>query len=375
MRLALPAARTVCYVEVEAFACEVLAAAMGDGRLDEAPVWTDLRTFDGSQWRGVVDCVVAGYPCQPFSIAGRRRGVGDPRHLWPSIARVLRQVRPPLVLLENVPHHLRVGFPGVAAELRGLGYRVAAGLFSAAEVGAPHLRKRLFVLGVHRDVADALRQRRGALGAAVLPEALAHAVRGGRDARREGDHAGGVAGAEGAEGGPGHQRAVPVGGRGADVADAEDADRRAGGSCVARHPGLGRRGPRGRGHDVADAAHDGHGGPVGEAGRGPGEVVPAPGAGGAVLPLFPPGPLDRAGWDGVLAARPGLAPALEPGVRGVADGMAARADRLRLLGNGVVPLVAAHAFRVLAARMVTTSRLGTQKLNCSRQGGAQPGQC
>ena len=79
LRLAEPAARVVCHVEIEAFACEVLATRMEEELLDQAPVWTDLGTFDGRPWRGVVDCLSAGYPCQPFSIAGRRKGTGDPR--------------------------------------------------------------------------------------------------------------------------------------------------------------------------------------------------------------------------------------------------------------------------------------------------------
>ena len=83
LRLAVPDAHAVCYVEGEAYVASLLVAHMEAGRLDPAPVWSDVRTFDGTSWRGTVDCITAGYPCQPFSIAGRKRAEQDPRHLWP----------------------------------------------------------------------------------------------------------------------------------------------------------------------------------------------------------------------------------------------------------------------------------------------------
>jgi DNA (cytosine-5)-methyltransferase 1 len=139
-------ARTVCYVEREAHAAAVLVARMEEALLAPAAIWCDLTTFDGTEWRGVVDLVVAGYPCQPFSTAGKRAGVDDPRHLWPHVARIIRECGAGLVLLENVPGHLSLGFDQVCRDLQGMDYRVAAGLFSAAEVGASHKRERLFIL-------------------------------------------------------------------------------------------------------------------------------------------------------------------------------------------------------------------------------------
>ena len=130
LELALGSLRTVCWVEWEAFAIEYLAAAMEAGCLVQAPVWTDLRTFDGRAWRGVVDCLTAGYPCQPFSVAGKRRGEDDPRHLWPHVCRVIGEVEPAIVFLENVPGHLSLGFEQVACDLQAMGYAVAAGLFT-----------------------------------------------------------------------------------------------------------------------------------------------------------------------------------------------------------------------------------------------------
>jgi DNA (cytosine-5)-methyltransferase 1 len=149
----------VGYVERDAFAASILVARMEDASLDRAPVWDDVASFDGCPWRGAVDIVTAGYPCQPFSVAGRRRGADDPRHLWPHVARIIGEVKPPFVFLENVAHHLRLGFPEVAAGLVGMGYRLAAGLFTAAEVGAPHKRERLFILAIREgdELADPAR--------------------------------------------------------------------------------------------------------------------------------------------------------------------------------------------------------------------------
>src|SRR5205807_577806 len=94
VRLAVPNARVVCFVEREATALEVLAARMEDGCLDEAPIWSDLGSFDGKPWRGKVDCVTAGLPCQPFSVVGRKRGVNDQRHLFPAVRRIIAGVEP-----------------------------------------------------------------------------------------------------------------------------------------------------------------------------------------------------------------------------------------------------------------------------------------
>ena len=148
LTIAIPGYRAVGHVERETYAAATLVARMEDASLDQAVVWDDVGTFNGRPWRGAVDIVTAGYPCQPFSVAGKRRGADDPRHLWPHVARIIGEIKPPFVFLENVAHHLRLGFPEVASGLVGMGYRLAAGLFTAAEVGAPHKRERLFILAV-----------------------------------------------------------------------------------------------------------------------------------------------------------------------------------------------------------------------------------
>ena len=146
LKLAEPTARTVCYVEREAYPLAVTLARVRDGVLDDAPIGTDLKTFDGKPWRGVVDCITGGYPCQPFSSAGRRKGEDDPRHLWPDIRRIIGEVQPRFCFFENVAGHLSLGFESVWGNLCDMGYTVEAGLFTAAEVGAPHKRQRLFFL-------------------------------------------------------------------------------------------------------------------------------------------------------------------------------------------------------------------------------------
>lgn len=153
LHLAESGYRTVCYVERNSFAAATLVARMADTSLDPAPVWDDLKSFDGRPWRGRVHIVTAGYPCQPFTLSGVRRGEQDPRHLWPDVARVVREVRPEWCFFENVPGHLTLGLQDVVGDLQGMGYRVAARIVSAAEVGGTHTRERLFILA-HADVQE-----------------------------------------------------------------------------------------------------------------------------------------------------------------------------------------------------------------------------
>ena len=98
-----------------------------------------------------IDILTAGYPCQPFSNAGKRLGTEDPRHLWPWIADAIGVLRPRIVLLENVAAHLRRGFDVVSADLAAMGYRVAWGIVAASDAGAAHLRKRLYVVAEDTD--------------------------------------------------------------------------------------------------------------------------------------------------------------------------------------------------------------------------------
>lgn len=144
--------RTVAYCEREAAAIELLLSRMEGGQLDAAPIWTDLRSFPWEAFSDRVDILSGGYPCQPFSAAGKRLGAEDERHLWPAIADGIRILRPRVCFFENVEGHISLGLREVIAELEGLGYRTAWGIFSAAEVGAPHQRKRVFIMAVSRSI-------------------------------------------------------------------------------------------------------------------------------------------------------------------------------------------------------------------------------
>ena len=230
-------ARAVCFVEREAYAAAVLAARMEDGSLAPAPIWSDVRTFDGRPWRGVVDLVAGGFPCQDISNAGLRAGIdGERSGLWSQFERIVREVGPEFVFVENVAALVVRGLDRVLGDLAALGFDAEWGVFRACEAGAPHARPRLFLL------------------------AYAH--------RFDGE------------------------------------------------TGLGARG-------------------------------------GAVPDHRPRAVLDRWGTDperaeGYFTLRLGT----QPCGHGVADGLADRVDRLRVLGNGVVPNQAALAFRVLWGRLM-----------------------
>ena len=143
----LPTLRSVALCEIEAFPIANLVAKMEEGLMESAPIWTDLKTFPWESFRDRVDILTGGYPCQPFSAAGKRAGKEDPRHLWPWIADGIRILRPKVCFFENVEGHISLGLREVIGELEEIGYQTAWGIFSAREVGAPHQRKRVFILG------------------------------------------------------------------------------------------------------------------------------------------------------------------------------------------------------------------------------------
>jgi DNA (cytosine-5)-methyltransferase 1 len=139
--------RVIAYVEIEAYAIANLVAKMESNQLDAAPIYTDLKTFPSEIFRDKVSLITGGYPCQPFSAAGSRQGEKDSRHLWPYIRRHIDAIRPIQCFFENVEGHISLGLSTVVSDLAEDNYRTTWGIFSAEEVGAPHRRKRVYILG------------------------------------------------------------------------------------------------------------------------------------------------------------------------------------------------------------------------------------
>lgn len=139
--------RTVCAVEWEAYPASVLCARQNDGLLPTFPIWDDVQTFDGNPWRGIVDVVSGGFPCQDISAAGKGAGIdGERSGMWREMARIICEVKPRYVYVENSPMLTSRGLDVVLKDLATMGFNAEWGVFSAAQVGAPHLRKRIWIV-------------------------------------------------------------------------------------------------------------------------------------------------------------------------------------------------------------------------------------
>lgn len=328
VKLALPGARLVGLCERDSYAAAVLLERMEDEALDPAPVFAgDLHEFPAADFAGRVDLLCGGIPCQPYSVAGKRRRGDDERDLVDAFLAIARTVGPRFVFVENVAAFAADGLGRLLGGLAALGFDAEWTTLRASDVGAPHRRERCFVLArrVSDAERDAVRQlaERGE-GAAPAPERR-HSEPGDLGARpladAAHDHGRSRVGAKEAGARPHGERGRRLAGGSADVADANG--RRCGERRIPQHAELegARRGvAHGRGHD---------------------------------WPLdWPPGPADRGTWARVLEHDPDLAPALGD-VRRVADGVPAglvdRTDRLRCLGNAVVPRQAQLALLTLLA--------------------------
>ncbi|WP_284393573.1 DNA cytosine methyltransferase [Acidovorax sp. SUPP2825] len=407
--------RTVCYVEREAPAAAQLARLMEAGALDPAPVWSDLLTFDGPAWRGRVDGLIAGFPCQDISIAGRRAGLDGKRSgLFFNILDLADDCNAWFLFLENVSAIATATATAVdeaegtleeraaarvVGELADRGWNAEWITLSASDVGASHGRARWFCLAWRvadagrvgaerqRDPGDVARQGREAEGQARERQRGGNALDGGRsgvfgetqlldDAQRF-EQPGQRIHARSRDAGPG---ASDADGAGAELAHAHGsrwAPAEPGcevnpgrqpeqGCCPVAHAnGAGRRTER---IDQCPNADASQGNPAmanasqsrlpnAEQRSQPGQPLPHGWRTASELrgtPLFAPGPIDPR-WAGFVAHRPDLAPAVEPGVRMLVDGMAylvdeSRAHQLRQVGNGVVPLQAAAALVELVRR-------------------------
>ena len=139
--------RTVCAVEWEPYPASVLCARQNDGFLPPFPIWDDIQTFDGRPWRGIVDVVSGGFPCQDISAAGKGAGIdGERSGMWREMARIIHEVRPRFVLVENSPMLTSRGLGSVLGDLASMGFDAKWGVLGAADVGAPHQRDRIWII-------------------------------------------------------------------------------------------------------------------------------------------------------------------------------------------------------------------------------------
>lgn len=139
--------RTVCAVEIEEYPRKVLLQRQRDGILPWFPIWDDITTFDGRPWKGRIDIVSGGFPCQDISAAGKGAGIeGERSGLWGEIARVVNEIRPQFVFVENSPMLTSRGLGRVLGDLAEMGYNARWCVLGADDVGAPHRRKRIWIL-------------------------------------------------------------------------------------------------------------------------------------------------------------------------------------------------------------------------------------
>jgi len=139
--------RTVAAVEIEDYPRRVLLQRQADGLLPRFPIWDDVRTFDGTEWRGKVDIITGGFPCQDISCAGKGAGIdGERSGMWGHMARIVGEVRPEYVFVENSPMLVGRGLARVIGDLTEMGYDAKWGIVGAHHVAAPHKRDRIWIM-------------------------------------------------------------------------------------------------------------------------------------------------------------------------------------------------------------------------------------
>ena len=396
-RLANPDAVPLLYVERELPAAAFVVDHIKAGLLDEAPVWSDTGTLDCRPFAGKVDWFVSGFPCQPFSYAGKRRGTDDERWLWEHIRRLASEIRPRYLFLENTPGLLvRSGIGTVLGELSEIGYDSEYVSVRASAVGAPHRRERVFILAYStRDGGQGSYRQTGrerGRGVRLSSKQLGNAEHDGLSASEEprGTGQGVLDGQEGQDSSEQPERSGERS-RGASrvahsdnrLGDRQIEEVRAGrspsvnGSERVAHPidsgnSASGNGDQREGSKRTEGREDrpqpeprGSGKHMGNASVGRDQDRDAQPSGEIAderRRLFPPPPNDRGAWAEVLRERPDLAPAVESEVRGVVDESSRTLDRtslFKILGNGVVPLQAHYGFQVLTRRIngsTTTSK-------------------
>ena len=160
--------RTVCAVEWEPYAACVLAARQNDGLLPSFPIWDDVQTFDGRPWRGVAQVISGGFPCQDISIAGKGDGLdGERSGMWKQMARIICEVGPEYVFVENSPMLVSRGLGAVLGDLSSMGFNAKWGIVGAKDVGANHQRDRIWIVAHSNSNGWTTRKKSRSLGTPV----------------------------------------------------------------------------------------------------------------------------------------------------------------------------------------------------------------
>lgn len=288
--------RTVCAVEYDSYAASILVARQDDGCLEPFPVWDDVRTFDGRAWQGVVDIVSGGFPCQDISSAGKGEGISGQRSgLWAEMARIIREVQPRYVYVENSPMLTSRGLDRVLGDLAQIGYDAAWGVLGADDIGANHIRKRIWIYACHSDFNSKSVAPKNDK-ASRMPDVLANSI--GKRARSDNR---------------GVWTKTTRAGRGS---QADTSEKRKHTASI----------QTGKLRKAANSSKGRFSGPMSTQ-----EAKP----------------------DADVEERPQVAQwwAVEPSLGRVANGVAHRVDRLKAIGNGQVPAVAAAAFRMLKQKL------------------------
>jgi len=145
--------KTVCAVEINSFCARRLMQRQNEGHLPPFPIWDDVFTFDGKPWKGIVDVVSGGFPCQDISGAGRGKGIsGERSGLWSEMARIICEVRPRYVLVENSPLLTIRGLEVVLGNLASMGYDAKWGVLGGINAGVPSRRNRLWIIGNKKSI-------------------------------------------------------------------------------------------------------------------------------------------------------------------------------------------------------------------------------
>jgi DNA (cytosine-5)-methyltransferase 1 len=144
--------RTVCAVEIEDYARRVLLQRQADGFLPRFPIWDDVRTFDGKPWAGKINVISGGFPCQDISAAGKGDGLeGERSGLWREMFRIICEVRPNFVFVENSPNLTTRGLGVILGNLASVGFNARWGVLGAGDIGAKHQRDRIWIVAYTND--------------------------------------------------------------------------------------------------------------------------------------------------------------------------------------------------------------------------------